>query len=70
MFNGFMIKECLDCKNNVNWKLLQLISRHVSVVRLRCYKSDAYQMYNEYANNSQIKLPNQMYQGDRVGKWQ
>ena len=60
MFNSFMIKEYLDCKDNVNWKLLQLMSRHVSVVRLPYYKSDDYQMCNEHANNSQIKLANQI----------
>ena len=27
MFNSFMIKEHLDCKDNVKWKLLQLISQ-------------------------------------------
>ena len=29
MFNCLMIKEYLDCKDSVKWKLLQLISPHV-----------------------------------------
>ena len=69
-----MIMEYLDCKDNVKWKLLQLITTRKtwyinletsSVVRLYHYKSDDCQMCNEHTNNSQIKLPNQTYHKSR-----
>ena len=64
MFNSFTIKKYLDCKDYVRWKSSQLISPHVILVQLPYYNSDDYQMCNEYADDSQIKLPNQICQGN------